>query len=185
MGSLGCIWGRTTRWMWSVGPRSAWRSPPHWIWCWTWPVTAVAAGPGGWPRRGRTKPPEPGLWLGGGRLRPRAGRGRTIGRNGYWSDGAPSPPQIADDADQDRQRPGQGPVDQHRGSHLIPVAPGGRQRGDQHRLHEPDPAGGEGDGGGQPGEGERGQHLRPTHLVVADPDVTQGHQQHKVQRQVT
>jgi membrane-associated phospholipid phosphatase len=32
-GSPGCTWARTTRWMWSAGPRSAWRSRPCWIWC--------------------------------------------------------------------------------------------------------------------------------------------------------
>ena len=26
----GCTWARTTRWMWSAGRRSAWRSPPSW-----------------------------------------------------------------------------------------------------------------------------------------------------------
>ena len=35
--------GAHTRWMWSVGPRSAWPSRPCWICCWTWPVTAPAA----------------------------------------------------------------------------------------------------------------------------------------------
>jgi hypothetical protein len=39
----------------------------------------------------------------------------------------------------------------------------------------PTPAGGQRDGGGQASEGERGQHLRPAHLVVAAADVAQGH----------
>jgi hypothetical protein len=57
--SPGCTWGRTTRWMWSAGPRSAWRSPPCSTCCWTSPV-AVVAGAGSPLRRGRIAPPETG-----------------------------------------------------------------------------------------------------------------------------
>ena len=39
--------------------------------------------------------------------------------------GAPPPPQVAADPDQDGQGPGQGPVDQHPGNYLVPIAPGG------------------------------------------------------------
>ena len=56
-----CIWGRTTRWMWSVERRSAWPSRPCWTWRWMSPVTAPAAGPAGPLRQGRMEPPGAGV----------------------------------------------------------------------------------------------------------------------------
>jgi hypothetical protein len=58
--SPGCIWGRTTRWMWSVGPRSAWPSRPCWIWSLMSPAIVGSAGAGRPPRQGRSGPPEGG-----------------------------------------------------------------------------------------------------------------------------
>ena len=62
----GCIWGRTTRWTWSAGPRSAWRSPSRWTWWQMSPVTAAAGvsgppeegGPGHLSLRSRVLPPQ-------------------------------------------------------------------------------------------------------------------------------
>ena len=94
-----------------------------------------------------------------------------------------APPQQAEDPDQDGQAPGERPVDEHGGDDLG-LARRRRPAGDQHRLHHPGPARGEGDGGGQAGEGEHGQDLGPADLGVADPDVAQADQQHQVERQV-
>ena len=74
-----------------------------------------------------------------GRALPPGRAGRPV----VWPSRPPSPPQVAADPDQDGQRPGQGPVDHHRGGHLVRVAARPHQPGDQHPLHEPEPAGGQ------------------------------------------
>jgi hypothetical protein len=66
--------GRTTRWMWSVGRRSAWRSRLRWTWCCMWPVTARAAGAGSPPRQAKVGSTEARTICGLRRLRVVASR---------------------------------------------------------------------------------------------------------------
>ena len=68
-------------------------------------------------------------------------------------------------AQQDRQHVGQPAEDQDGGRDLRALPAGRRQPGDQRQLDDAQAAGGEGDGGQQPGEGEDGQRLHGADLV--------------------
>jgi len=113
------------------------------------------------------------------------GRLTGVGGSGVNKRWRVPPAEAGDHAEGDGGQVGYGPVEQHGGRHLHPIAvTGAGQGGDQPEFGDPQTAGRDGQHGQQPDEREGRQGGLPRYLGLGQADAAQAGQQDEPQGEV-